>query len=273
MRYRTFIALCVHIALAALLSIYLVFFHVDSSVKELKASDIRIVIDSQEEFDEAIKTDGRIYALGEIRGSIKASDISLDDLEFDGKDKEDKVETIKSYLDGEYVYIDFFSEELSEKTVKEKDPYDPEKYVLVTKIVGEPYAYLKFYDTFGFYGQVFPNTEGLMHSVYEHMESTLIDGRAKEHVISAAFLSDKQPMWLEFTVSNGQINMESVGIHSTNSAFDYTAKAAMDRVSAWEVVGGVFLFAAICFGVTLAIMRGIDNSKIMLARYKRKRGL
>lgn len=62
MRFRTLIALCVHIVLAATLSVYMVFFHVDSSVKELMDSDIRIVIDSQEEFDQAIQSDGRIYA-------------------------------------------------------------------------------------------------------------------------------------------------------------------------------------------------------------------
>ncbi|HHX92536.1 MAG TPA: hypothetical protein GX688_02725 [Clostridiales bacterium] len=31
MKFRTFIALCVHLVLAVVLSVYLVFFHVDSS--------------------------------------------------------------------------------------------------------------------------------------------------------------------------------------------------------------------------------------------------
>lgn len=255
MKFRTFIALCVHLVLAVVLSVYLVFFHVDTSARDLANSDIRIVVDSQEEFNEAIKTDGRIYALGEIRGDIRASDLSLDELEYNGSDKAEKVETIKSKLDGDYVYIDFFSELLYEETAREEDPYNQGEYVLVTRIEGEPYAYLDVYDTFSFYGQVFPNTWDLMYSVYEHMESILMDGKANEHVISAAYLPDKQPMWLEFTVAEGQIDMDSVGIHSTNSAFDYTARAASGNDSPWSVVGGVFLLAAISFGVTVAIQR------------------
>ncbi len=255
MRFRTFIALCVHIVLAIVLSAYLIFFHVDSSVKELIDSDIRIVIDSQEEFDQAIKTDGRIYALGEMRGTINVSDISLDELDYHGNDKAEKEQKIKSYLEGNYIYIDFFSERLSEETVKEQDPFKQGEYVLVTRIAGEPYAYLDFYDTFSFYGHMFTNTESLMHSVYEHMESTFIDGRAKEHVISAAYLPDKQPMWLEFTVSKGQINMDSLVIHSTNSAFDYNAREASGNTSPLEIIGGVLILAAISFAVTVAIQR------------------
>ena len=163
MRYRTFIALCVHILLAVLLSIYLVFFHVDSSVKELMDTDIRIIIDSQEKFDQALKTDGRIYALGKIGGTIRASDISLDELEYGGNDKAEKVEKIKSYLGGDYVYIDFISEKLSEETIKKEDPFKAGEYIWETRIVGEPYAYLDFYDTFSFYGYEFPNSESLMY--------------------------------------------------------------------------------------------------------------
>lgn len=255
MKYRTFIALCVHIVLAIALSVYLVFFHVDPSVKELQDSDIRIVIDSQEDFDQAIKTDGRIYALGEMRGTLRVSDISLDNLDYRGNDKAEKVLKIKSQLDGDYVYIDFFSEVLSEETVKEEDSYKQGEYVWVTRIVGEPYAFLDFFDTFSFYGYVFPNTERLMYSVYDHMESTLMDGRAKEHVISAAYLPDKQPMWLEFTVTQGQIDADSLAIHSTNSSFDYTAREASDQTSTLYTVGGVFILAAISFGVTVAIQR------------------
>lgn len=255
MKFRTFIALIVHLVLAVALSVYMAFFHVDKSVKELMESDIRIIIDSQEEFDEAIKSDGRIYAFGEIRGTISVADLDLADLEYHGKDKAEKVKTIKSYLDGNYVYLDFFSELLSEETKKEEDPFQQGEYVLVTRIVAEPYANLDFYDTFSFYGYVFPNTESLMHSVYEHMEATFVDGRAKEHVISAAYLPDKQAMWLDLTVSKGQIDLDSLGIHSVNSSFDYNARTASGNTSPLYTVGGIFLLAAISFGVTLAIQR------------------
>ena len=110
MKFRTFIALCVHIVLAIVLSAYFAFFYVNPEVEELKASDVRIIIDSQEDFDQAIKADGRIYALGEIRGSINVSDISLDDLEYSGNDKEEKEQKIKSHLEGNYVYLAFFSD-------------------------------------------------------------------------------------------------------------------------------------------------------------------
>jgi len=255
MKKRTFIALGVHIVLAAALSVYLVFFHVDSSVQELMDSDVRIVIDSQEKFDEAIKTDGRIYALGKIRGTINVSDISLDDLVFRGNDKEKKVQKIKSYLNGDYVYIDFFSERLSEKTVIEKDTLREGKYERKYEIVREPYAHLELYDTFSFYGYVFTNTEDLMHSFYNQMKSTFIKGKAKDHVISAKYIPDEEPMWLEFTVTKGQIDMDSVGIHSTNSGFDYTARAATGDNSPLDIVFGVLLLAAISFGITIAILR------------------
>ncbi len=263
MKKRTFIALGVHIVLAAALSVYLVFFHVDSSVQELMDSDTRIVIDSQEKFDEAIKTDGRIYALGKIRGTINVSDISLDDLVFRGNDKEKKVQKIKSYLNGDYVYIDFFSERLSEKTVIERDTLREGKYERKYEIVREPYAHLELYDTFSFYGYVFTNTEDLMHSFYNQMKSTLIKGKmestfikrkAEEHVISAKYIPDEQPMWLEFTVTKGQIDMDSVGIHSTTGSFNYTARAAAGDISPLSTVFGVFLVAAISFGLTVAIL-------------------
>ena len=102
--------MCVHIVLAIVLSAYFAFFYVNPEVEELKASDVRIIIDSQEDFDQAIKADGRIYALGEIRGSINVSDISLDDLEYSGNDKEEKEQKIKSHLEGNYVYLAFFSD-------------------------------------------------------------------------------------------------------------------------------------------------------------------
>ena len=225
------------------------------SFKELMDSDIRIVSDSQEDFDQALKTDGRIYALGEMRGTLRVSDISLDDLDYAGEDKAEKVQRIKSRLDGDYVYMDFFSEILSEETLREEDPFKPGEYRLVTRLVGEPYAFLDFYDTFSFYGHVFPNTESLMSSVYEHMESTLLDGKAKEHVISAVYLPDKEAMWLDFTVSKGQIDMDSLAIHSTNSSFDYNARAASGNDSPLYAVGGIFLLAAISFGVTVALQR------------------
>ncbi|NLY72814.1 MAG: hypothetical protein GX079_03895 [Tissierellia bacterium] len=218
-------------------------------------TDIRIIIDSQEKFDQALKTDGRIYALGKIGGTIRASDISLDELEYGGNDKAEKVEKIKSYLGGDYVYIDFISEKLSEETIKKEDPFKAGEYIWETRIVGEPYAYLDFYDTFSFYGYEFPNSESLMYSVYEHMESILTEGRAKEHVISAVYLPDKEQVWLDLTVVSGQIDMGSLGIHSTNSSFDYNARAASGNDSPLEVVGGVFIVAAISFGVTVAIQR------------------
>lgn len=254
-KFRTFIALCVHLVLAAALIAYILFFHVDSSVKNLEDSDIRIVIDSQEEFDQAIKTDGRIYALGEMRGTISLSDISLDDLDYGGKDKAEKVQEIVSSLDGNYIYISFFSEILSEETVKEEDPFKQGEYVWVTRIVGEPYAFLDFYDTFSFYGYDFPNTQSLMVSFYDQMESTLVDGRAEEHVISAVYLPDKQPMWLELTVSKGQIDRDSLVLHSTNSSFDYAARRASGNSSSLEIIGGILIVAAISFAVTVAIQR------------------
>lgn len=255
MKNRTIIALSVHIVLAAALSVYLIFFHVSSSVQELMDSDVRIVIDNQEEFDKAIKTDGRIYALGKIRGTINVSDISLNDLVFRGNDKEKKVQKIKSHLNGDYVYIDFFSERLSEKTVIEKDTLREGKYERKYEIVREPYAHLELYDTFSFYGYVFTNTEDLMHSFYNQMKSTFIKGKAKDHVISAKYIPDEEPMWLEFTVTKGQIDMDSVGIHSTNSGFDYTARAATGDNSPLDIVFGVLLLAAISFGITVAIQR------------------
>ncbi len=255
MKFRTFIALCLHLVLALALSIYVVFFHVDSSVKELMGSDIRIVIDSQEDFDQAIKTDGRIYALGDMRGTIRLSDLSLDDLDYAGKDKAEKVQRIKSQLDGDYVYLGLFSQILSEETLREEDPFKPGEYRLVTRLVGEPYAFLDVYDTFSFYGHFFPNSERLMSSVYQHMESTLLDGKAKEHLISAVYLPDKEAMWLDFTVSKGQIDMDSLAIHSTNSSFDHNARAASGDDSPLYVVGGIFLLAAISFGVTVGIQR------------------
>ncbi len=260
MKFRTFIALCVHIVLAAALSVYMVFFHVDSSVQALMDSDIRIVIDSQEAFDEAIQTDGRIYALGELRGTINVSDISLDALTYHGTDKEEKVQKIKSQLDGDYVYIDFFSERLSEETAREEDPFEQGEYILVTRIVGEPYADLECYDSFRFYGYAFPNSGRLMRSVYDHMESIFIDGNAGEQVISAVYLPDKQPMWLAFTVSEGQIDMGSVEIHSTNSSFDYTARAASGNASPLDAAVGIFALAALSFAVTVAIQRKFGRS-------------
>jgi len=254
-KFRTFIALCVHIVLAIALSAYLIFLHVDPEVEAIKDAAIRIIIDSQEEFDQALKTDGRIYALGEMHGTIKASDISLENLEYRGNDKAEKVQKIKSYLAGNYVYIDFFSERLSEKKVRKEDPFRQGDFVWETQIMREPYASSDFYDTFSFYGYEFPNTEHLMHSVYDQMESTFIDGKAKEHVISATYLPAQQAMWLEFTVSKGQIDLDSLALHSTDSSFDYKAREASGDSSPLYVIGGSFLLAAISFAVTVALQR------------------
>lgn len=273
MKFRTFIILCIHIVLAIILSIYLVFFYVDPKVQEIRDSDIRIIIDNQEEFDEAIKSDGRIYALGEIGGTMKASDISLDDLEYNGNNKENKVEKIKKSLDGDYVYIDFFSEIITKKTVKKEDPFRKGEYVNEIETKREPYAYLDFYDTtFSFYGYVFQNSKGLMDSLYDRMESTFIDGKDKEHVISATYLPDKEPMWLNFTVIKGQIDMDSLEIHSTNSTFDHDARDASGNLSPIYKVLSAFLIAATSFGIIMAIPKLFERFKIMSARSKRRRG-
>ena len=74
-------------------------------------------------------------------------------------------------------------------------------------------------------------------------------------LFSATYLPDKQTMWVEFTVSEGQIDMDSLAIHSTNSSFDYKARTASGDSSPLYVIGGSFLLAAISFAVTVALQR------------------
>ncbi len=62
-------------------------------------------------------------------------------------------------------------------------------------------------------------------------------------------------MWVEFTVSEGQIDMDSLAIHSTNSSFDYKARTASGNTFPLEIIGGIFIVAAISFAVTVAIQR------------------
>lgn len=53
--------------------------------------------------------------------------------------------------------------------------------------------------------------------------------------------------------------MDSLAVHSTNSPFDYNARTASGNISPLYAVGGILIFAAISFGVTVAIQRNFGR--------------
>ncbi len=265
MSKRTKITLFIYLGITVLLYIYLQFFHVDQSVQALLDSGIRIVYADADEMQEALQTDGQVYAYGEMVGSIDLDRISFDALSFQGDDKEAKVEHVMKLAKSkkkDFVQLEFHSEQIKKIETGYEEILDEDGVLIeerpIYENVGISYDDLIVHaDSFELLGEKFPLTESMAKDGAQKLRYEMGKGKLNEHLITYSHLDSGSLMWVDFQVKDGAIDPDTVVLQGIDNSFDQIAKGASGNASAFGLFMGILAFNAILFGITMAIQRKI----------------